>query len=100
MPTATSQIMDPIKSSLEEGKYTIMLAGSRRNRHSKRERCKRHYTVQNNITAEYGRQDFLLCSCQETEFDFQNIILHFTAKLEQNVSNNFHLILIRDVYTQ
>ena len=32
-----------------------------------KERCKRHYTVQNNITAECGRQDILLCTCQEPD---------------------------------
>ena len=76
--SATSQIMDPFKSGLGEGKYIIMLACGRRNLHSKRERCKRHYTVQNNITAERGRQDFLLCTCQETDkvYDRQQLCLY------------------------
>ena len=59
--------MDPFKSSLEEGKHTSMLAGGRSNCYAKRERCKRDYTVQNNISAECGRQDLLLCNCQETD---------------------------------
>ena len=58
VPTVTTQSMDTFKSSLEEGNDAIMLAGGRKKNHSKKERCKRHYPVQNNITAECWRQYF------------------------------------------
>jgi len=95
VPTATSQSMDPFKSSLEERKDTIMLAGGRRNLHSKRERCKSHYTVQNNITAECGRQDFLLCTCQETDkvYDRQQLCRHICTE-----GRNFRLFWLCRAY--
>ena len=67
-PNAASQIIDHFNSSLVERRDTIMLLGSRRNFPSKRE----HYTVQNNITVECGRQYFLLCTCQETDNVYVN----------------------------
>ena len=40
MPTATSQIMDTFKSSLDEGKDAIMLPGGRKTYHSKKKDAK------------------------------------------------------------